>query len=179
MNMLSIVIPALNEAENLKVLVPKLYDTLKGRDIEVLDEGFDLAVGSRFLKGSKVDLPPERLIFTRIANKIAEAAFELNTKDTSSGFRAYRAERVKNAIRNGIKTEYFSCQVEILERIMADGGRIAEVPVRYIKRAKGTSKYDIKPALKDASRLVDIVKKKKLRKLEKMISRKKAGLTHL
>jgi len=135
-----------------------------------------VAVGSRFLKGSNVDLQPERFISTRIVNKIAQAALELKVKDISSGFRAYKAEAVKNAIRGGIRTEYFSCQVEMLEKINAGGGTIAEVPVHYVRRDKGKSKYNITPAIKDASKLVGIVKQKKLRRIERIIqSRKNRG----
>jgi dolichol-phosphate mannosyltransferase len=245
--MLSIVVPALNEADNLRLLIPAIYESLKGRDIEVvivdgnstdgtrelisdfvrsyprlrfrlqsgkgfanavtegivnaggdvivtmdaenhkpseipllldkIADGFDLVIGSRFLKGSKVDLQPERLISTRIANKIAEAAFELNVKDTSSGFRAYRADVIKKVVASGIRTEYFSCQVELLEKIMAIGGKIAEVPVHYVRREKGSSKYDIKPALKDVSRLVDIVKNKKIRGIERMMKKPQKTMT--
>jgi len=237
--MLSVVIPTLNEADNLRTLIPELYRSLEGRKFEVvimdgrsadctrqlvqeysrkyprlrlitqsgkgfanaltegmlkadgevivtmdaenhrpseiplllekLGEGFDVVVGSRFMKGSKVDLPPERFISTRIANKIAQAAFELRIKDTSSGFRAYNAALIKKAISGGIKTEYFSCQVELLEKAKAVGGKLAEVPAHYVRRDKGESKYDIKPALKDASKLMDIVKEKKLEELDRII----------
>ena len=234
--MLSIVIPALNEAENLKLLIPEIYRSLRNQEIEVvivdggssdgsrpavsefireypklrfvlqsgrgfanaltegilksrgdvivtmdaenhkpsdipvlekkLSEGFDVVVGSRFLKGSDVDLQPERLISTRIANKIAKTALKLNINDTSSGLRAYKAESIKKALEGGIKTEYFSCQLELLEKVKASGGRLAEVPAHYIRRDKGVSKYKIKPALKDASKIAGIVKEKKLKELD-------------
>jgi dolichol-phosphate mannosyltransferase len=239
--MLSVVVPTLNEADNLKSLIPDVYKHLTGYDVEVLivdgrstdntrqvvqefaktyprlrfvlqsgkgfanaltdgilkakgdfivtmdaenhkpseislllkklDEGFDVVIGSRFLKGSKVDLKPERFISTRIANKIAEAALELKVKDTSSGFRAYRADCIKNAIKDGIKTEYFSCQVELLEKVNSIGGRLTEVPVHYIRRDRGESKYNIKPALKDASKLVEIARDKRLSQLNTMMNK--------
>ena len=237
--MLSIVIPTLNEAENLKQLIPQLYFSLKDQEVEViivdghstdssrnivseyskeyprlrfilqsgkgfanaltegmmnasgrvivtmdaenhkaseiplllekLSQGFDVVVGSRFLKGSKVDLTPERFFSTRIANKIAQAALELKIKDTSSGFRAYDAETLKKVVRKGIKTEYFSCQVELLEKIKENGGNLGEVPVHYIRRDKGESKYNLTPALKDASILVEIARDRNIKKFQKMV----------
>jgi len=221
--MISVIVPVLNEAGNIKSLVPKVFKTL-GENTEVLlvdghstdgtyalvrelakahkklkiiqqpGKGFadalifglkkasgdvvitmdaenhmpseipllidelqskrlDAVVGSRFLKGSSVKLQKKRFIQTRIANKIARAAMNLNVKDCSSGFRAYRAKTVKK-ILDDIETEYFSVQVELLERISGVGGRLGEIPVHYLRRERGESKFNLTYAIKDATKLL-------------------------
>jgi dolichol-phosphate mannosyltransferase len=237
--MISVVVPALNERENLKSLIPEIYSRLGGYDKEViivdgestdgtgelikdfretysglkymvqsghgyanallegvraasgdfivtmdaenhepsnipqmlgkLEEGFDVVVASRFIKGSKVDLQPERLLLTNVANKLSRTAMKLKVKDTSSGFRAYRSKLLKKAVTADTKTEYFSCQVEVLERISRLGGRIAEVPLHYKHRDKGESKFGLKPAVKDASKLLLIAGERELTGLKKRI----------
>lgn len=139
------------DAENhLPSEIPKLVKAL-------LDGGFDVVVGSRFVKGSDVDLGKKRLLSSKIANKIAKVALRLNVKDCSSGFRAYRVEVVKCAIKN-LRTKYFSAQVEILEKIKKNGGRIGEIPVHYVRRESGKSKFRFKTAVSDATTLLKIAR---------------------
>lgn len=146
------------DAENhLPEEIPLLVKTLNER-------GAGVAVGSRFLKESRVDLEAKRFISSRLGNEIAKAALKLNVNDCSSGFRAYRASVVKPVL-GGLQTEYFSIQVELLERINELGAHIAEVPVTYVGRESGDSKFKLTPALKDATKLLKIAKDQRIGEL--------------
>ncbi len=139
------------DAENhLPEEIPLLINRLR-------EENADVVVGSRFLKDSKVDLDKKRLIPSKIANKIARASLRLKIEDCSSGFRAYRASKIQNALEN-MKTRYFSVQVEILDRVSEAGGKLLEMPCTYVARESGESKYNFKPAIKDGMNILKIAK---------------------
>ncbi|VVB52114.1 Glycosyltransferase AglD [uncultured archaeon] len=139
--------------------IPLLITALK-------ETGSDIVVGSRFLAESNVDLQKERFISTRIGNRIAKAMLRLDVKDCSSGFRAYRAQTVKSVI-SGVRTQYFSIQVELLERIKYDAkGKLSEVGVHYMRRISGKSKFKVKPAIQDATRLIGLAQKDRVNEIK-------------
>jgi len=139
--------------------IPKILSKLR--------EGFDVVIGSRFMEDSQVDLEKHRLASTKIANKIATRALDLGVKDTSSGFRAYRKPVLDKILEEDFRTQYFSVQVEILEKAVKHDAQIAEVGVTYLRREAGESKFDFNPAIKDAKKLLEIAGEKKLDKFKK------------
>jgi len=139
--------------------IPTLVDTL-------ISGGFDVVVGSRFISGSDVELEKKRFLSSKIANKIAKVALRLNVKDCSSGFRAYRAEAAKLASKN-LETKYFSVQVELLEKIKKNGGTLVEIPVHYLRRESGKSKFRFKSAVSDATTLIKIAKDNEIESLRR------------
>lgn len=144
------VIATMDAENHLPSEIPKIVNAL-------MDGGFDVVVGSRFVKGSDVELERKRFLSSRIANQIAKVALKLNVKDCSSGFRAYRASAAKEAIKN-LRTKYFSVQVELLEKIKKNGGKIGEIPVHYLRRESGKSKFRFKTAVSDATTLLKIAR---------------------
>jgi len=130
--------------------IPKLVNAL-------IDGRFDVVVGSRFVKGADVELEHKRFFSSKFANQIAKVALRLNVKDCSSGFRAYRAEAAKKAVNN-LRTKYFSVQVELLEKIKKSGGMLGEIPVHYLRRESGKSKFGFKKAVTDATTLLKIAR---------------------
>ena len=133
--------------------IPKLIGKIR--------EGYDLVIGSRFLKGSEVQLEAHRRASTRIANKIASKTFKLGVEDTSSGYRAYTKKLLDDILLEDYKTDYFSVQVELLEKSAGYKARMTEVPVKYLRREKGESKFDFKPAVMDAGKLLKLAREKK------------------
>jgi len=147
------------DAENhLPSEIPRLVNELKRG-------GFDVVVGSRFMKGADVDLARKRFLSSKIANEIAKVALKLNVLDCSSGFRAYRAQAVREATRN-LRTKYFSVQVELLEKIRKNGGTLGEIPVHYLKREEGKSKFRFKTAVRDATTLLKIARDNEIEDLK-------------
>jgi glycosyltransferase involved in cell wall biosynthesis len=147
------------DAENhLPSEIPKLVSELEVKS-------FDVVVGSRFVRGADVELERKRLLSSKIANKIARVALKLNVQDCSSGFRAYKAEAVRSAVRN-LRTKYFSAQVEILEKISKNAGKLGEIPVHYVRREGGESKFRFKSAVSDATTLLKIARDNEIEEIK-------------
>ncbi|MDD5111008.1 MAG: glycosyltransferase [Candidatus Altiarchaeota archaeon] len=149
--------------------IPKLIDALVGN-------GCDAVIGSRFVKGADVDLEQKRLLSSKIANKLAKVGLKLKVKDCSSGFRAYRARPVKQAAKN-LRTKYFSVQVEIVERLTKAGCCLCEIPVHYIRRDSGDSKFRFKSAVKDATTLVRIAGDNEIESLRRTTRKLKSAVS--
>ena len=57
----------------------------------ILNEGYDCAFGSRFVKGGKViDYPRVKLLVNRLANFFVRVGFNIPLNDTTNAFKAYR-----------------------------------------------------------------------------------------
>ncbi|MFC2162836.1 glycosyltransferase [Candidatus Altiarchaeota archaeon] len=124
--------------------------------MEAIDDGYDVVICSRFVKGSRVDLKGSRMLLTRLANMLSRILMRLPVKDTSSGYRMYRGKLLRAAVKDDPITKYFSIQVELLGRINIGGGKICELPVHYRRRIKGKSKFNLAYAVKDSLNLVKI-----------------------
>ena len=87
------------------------------------DQGYDVAVGSRYIKGGGVkDWPRNRIMMSRWASYYVRFITWLKVHDTTAGFVCYRRE--------------------VLEAIDLDaiGFKLTEVPIIFINRKLGVSK---------------------------------------
>ena len=122
--------------------IPKLFN--------LLEEGFDLAVGSRFLPGSRNDEAEKLLPLRAWANQaftwLANLAFRGKMTDTINGYRAIKKDKFKllHLDASGFAIEY---QMSI--RVMKLGFRLAEIPTIEGDRIGGQSTaYSIPTGLK-------------------------------
>ena len=112
--------------------IPKLFN--------LLEEGFDLAVGSRFLPGSRNDeaekLLPLRAWANQAFTRLANLAFRGKMTDTINGYRAIKKDKFKllHLDASGFAIEY---QMSI--RVMKLGFRLAEIPTIEGDRIGGHS----------------------------------------
>jgi glycosyltransferase involved in cell wall biosynthesis len=109
-----------------------------GRLVARVTAGADLVVGTRFGDGLDEDAMPwlHRRIGTPALNLLLAMATGRRFRDSQSGFRAMRRERVAALAYAGEGMEFAS---EMLVRAHRAGLRIEEIPVRY-RRRMGTSK---------------------------------------
>lgn len=98
-----------------------------------LAEGFDVAIGSRALKTSHVEVhqPWYRETMGRTFNLFVQAMVLPGFKDTQCGFKLFRAE-VAQAVFPRQRLQGFSFDVEVLYLAKRAGFRIKEVGVRWI-----------------------------------------------
>lgn len=106
-----------------------------------LREGNDVVVASRFAPGGgQVGVSAYRAFVSRGANLFMKLFFPIKgLKEYSSGFRAYRAEKIKEAIaffgNNFIQLKGlgFTCTLEKLVKLKLIGAKFAEAPfvLRY------------------------------------------------
>ena len=120
-----------------------------------LDEGFDVAIGSRAVPGAIVERGPAHRQLTGTAfNGAVRMLTGLEVRDTQNGFKLLRAEDAKELLAEQT-CRGFAFDVELLMRAKLAGLRIAEVPVLYVHDSR--SSVRVVPAslrmLGDVSRL--------------------------
>ncbi|HVR70780.1 MAG TPA: dolichyl-phosphate beta-glucosyltransferase [Vicinamibacteria bacterium] len=101
-----------------------------GRLESCLDTGFDIAIGSRALAGSRVEIhqPWYRENMGRLFNVCVRALAVPGVRDTQCGFKLFAA-RAAQAVFAAARVDGFSFDVEALFIARRLGYRIAEVPV--------------------------------------------------
>jgi dolichol-phosphate mannosyltransferase len=101
----------------------------------------DLAIGSRYIPGGSVPRwTPYRRMLSRGGNRYAAFVLGVPVRDMTSGFRAYRAELVRGLDLPTVRAEGYGFQIEMTYRAAQLGGKIVEVPIRFVDREHGTSK---------------------------------------
>jgi dolichol-phosphate mannosyltransferase len=99
----------------------------------------DLVIASRYIPGGSAVMDPLRQILSRSLNAVARLVLDLPVRDSSGGFRLYRADLVRGVCA-GSSANDFTIQQELLVGILARGGKVIEVPFRYEPRLDGASK---------------------------------------
>jgi dolichol-phosphate mannosyltransferase len=105
----------------------------------LLDEGWDCAFGSRFIRGSKVHgYPPTKLIVNRLANWFVRALFRHRYNDTTNAFKAYRREVIETI--QPLFSNHFNLTVEMPLKAIVRGHSYRVIPISWINRTAGTAK---------------------------------------
>ena len=105
------------------------------------NEGVDLAIGSRWIKGGSVlNWSKHREALSRLANIYSNFTLGLGVKDSTAGFRVYKTSAIKKLNLGGIKSEGYCFQIEMTREIKKVGGLIGEVPITFVERQFGVSK---------------------------------------
>ncbi len=104
------------------------------------DPGVGLVVGSRWVEGgSVVNWPWRRLALSRAANAYARFMLGVPVRDVTAGYRAYRAE-VLRELGPDVRSRGYAFQIDLALRTHDAGWRIAEVPIEFRERTAGRSK---------------------------------------
>ncbi|HEX2235583.1 MAG TPA: polyprenol monophosphomannose synthase [Actinomycetota bacterium] len=104
-------------------------------------EDADLVIGSRYVDGGGIpDWGPYRRNLSAWGNAYARWWLRLDVRDSTSGFRAYRAETLAGLDLGGVRSEGYGFQIEMVRRVAAAGGRVVEVPIVFVDRIRGRSK---------------------------------------
>jgi len=109
------------------------------------EEGYDLAIGSRYVKGvNVVNWPMGRVLMSYFASKYVRLITGLPIDDATAGFKCYRS-RVLNTIKlDKIKFIGYAFQIEMKFLTWKYGFKIKEIPIIFTDRTKGTSKMSSK-----------------------------------
>ncbi|HVF52946.1 MAG TPA: polyprenol monophosphomannose synthase [Actinomycetota bacterium] len=104
-------------------------------------ERADLAIGSRYIPGGRVEnWSRVRKGLSGAGNLYARAWLGFKVKDSTSGFRAYRVSLLAQQDLTTVRSEGYAFQIEMTRRIHKAGGRIVEVPITFVERVAGRSK---------------------------------------
>lgn len=104
-------------------------------------EGADLAIGSRYVNGvTVVEWPIGRIIMSYYASAYVRYVTGMPVKDTTAGFKCYRRKVLETINLDAIKLKGYGFQIEMKYNAYLLGFKIAEVPIIFRDRTKGTSK---------------------------------------
>jgi len=113
--------------------LPKLLDAVAN--------GADLAIGSRWVPGGKVvNWPLSRELLSRGANTYVRFMLGLPVRDSTAGFRAYRAATLEKIGLDDVQSQGYCFQVDLTLRTVRSGLRVTEVPITFVDRTIGSSK---------------------------------------
>ncbi len=109
--------------------------------LAAIDEGADLVIGSRYVPGGTIpNWALHRRLLSRWGNRYAGFVLGLPVRDSTAGYRAYRATALEKIDLDEIRADGYGFQIEMAYAVQRNGGRIVEVPISFSDRVRGTSK---------------------------------------
>jgi dolichol-phosphate mannosyltransferase len=123
------------------IVMADLSDSPKDlvRYYRVLENGFDCAFGSRFVRGGSVhDYPKFKLVLNRLVNLGIRVLFRHGYNDTTNAFKAYRREVIDRI--QPLLSNHFNLTVEMPLKAIVRGHSYAIVPISWTNRTHGTAK---------------------------------------
>lgn len=116
--------------------------------LHAIGAGADLVIGSRYVPGGATPhwSAPRRLL-SRAGNLYARRLLALPITDATSGFRAYRATALAAIGVDQTHATGYGFQIELAYRVSRAGGAVAEVPIVFHDRTRGTSKMTARIAI--------------------------------
>ena len=114
--------------------LPRLYKACA-------EEGYDVAIGSRYVSGvNVVNWPMGRVLMSYFASKYVRFVTGFPINDTTAGFKCYRRRVLETIDLDAIRFKGYAFQIEMKVTAYKLGFRIKEVPVVFVNRQLGTSK---------------------------------------
>ena len=109
------------------------------------DEGADVSVGSRYVKGGKVEnWPFIRWAISYFASLFVRIVLSFGVKDTTAGFKCYRRKVLETIDMDDIWFVGYAFQIEMKYSAHKLGFKVAEVPITFIDRQYGESKMSMR-----------------------------------
>ncbi len=108
-------------------------------------DGFDVAVGSRYIKGvNVVNWPIGRVLMSYFAGVYVRFITRMKIMDPTAGFICYRKEVLKTIPLDKITFVGYAFQIEMKFNAFLYKFNITEVPITFTDRTKGVSKMSTK-----------------------------------
>lgn len=106
-----------------------------------LDEGADVAVGSRYVSGvNVVNWPLSRLLMSYFASKYVRAITRMPVNDATAGFVGYRRKVLETIDLDSVRMVGYGFQIEMKYTAWRFGFTIKEVSIIFVDRVAGVSK---------------------------------------
>ena len=112
-------------------------------------EEYDIVVGSRYIPGGSVEdrWSPWRKLLSRGGSIYSRAILGLRIHDPTGGFKCFRASALRAINLSKIRSSGYTFQIEMSYACQRAGLRVKEVPIRFVDRARGTSKMSARIAI--------------------------------
>lgn len=107
------------------------------------DPGVGVAIGSRRVPGGGIeDWTPLRKAISGAGNAYARWALGIDVRDATAGFRAYRAQTLRD-VGQDVASRGYAFQIDMTVRTLDAGWRAVEVPITFRDRFAGHSKMSL------------------------------------
>lgn len=115
------------------------------RLLDACENGADVAVGSRYVKGGNVrNWDMKRILLSYFASLYVRLVLWIPVKDTTAGFKCYKRKVLETLELDKIRFMGYAFQIEMKYRAYKKGFKIAEVPITFVDRVLGLSKMSTK-----------------------------------
>ena len=126
--------------------IPRLLAAIAG--------GADLALGSRYVDGGRVEgWAPWRRAVSRAGCAYARAVLRVPVRDLTGGLKCFRAEALEAIGFRTARSRGYAFQVELTYRALRAGLHVTELPITFCERREGGSKLTSDVALEAAWRI--------------------------
>ena len=116
--------------------LPRLYSACA-------NDGYDLAIGSRYVSGvNVVNWPMGRVLMSYYASAYVRLITGMSVRDTTAGFVCYRRVVLETIDLDKIQFKGYAFQIEMKFTAYKFGFKIKEVPIIFVNRVLGTSKMN-------------------------------------
>lgn len=105
------------------------------------NQGYDLAIGSRYIEGvNVVNWPMNRVLMSYFASAYVRFVTRMPIMDATAGFKCYTARVLRVITNERIRFVGYAFQIEMKWLAYKFGFRLKEVPIIFTDRTRGTSK---------------------------------------
>ena len=117
--------------------LPRLLNACKNNN-------YDLSIGSRYVKGGKVEnWPKTRWLMSYFASIYVRVILLMNIKDTTAGFKCYKKEVLEKINLDNVQFMGYAFQIEMKYSAYRLGFKLFEVPITFKDRQLGESKMNM------------------------------------
>lgn len=114
--------------------LPRLYDACA-------HDGYDIAIGSRYTDGGRVEnWPLNRILISYGASVYTRLITWMPVKDCTAGFICYKRSVLESIDLDSIQFIGYAFQIEMKYKAWKKGFKLKEVPITFIDRKEGQSK---------------------------------------
>ncbi|MCS6819717.1 MAG: polyprenol monophosphomannose synthase [Chitinophagales bacterium] len=111
------------------------------RLLEEAHKGYDLVIGSRYVKGGGFrNWPMSRILLSRVASLYVNVVTWIGIADTTAGFVCFHRKVLESIDLDRIKFIGYTFQIEMKYAARQLGFRIKEIPIIFTERVEGVSK---------------------------------------
>lgn len=105
------------------------------------DDGFDMAIGSRYVSGvNVVNWPMGRVLLSYFASRYVRLITGIPVEDTTAGFICYRRRVLCTIPLDEIRFVGYAFQIEMKFLAWKFGFKLKEIPIIFTDRTRGQSK---------------------------------------
>ena len=113
------------------------------RLIAAAEDGADLALGSRYVRGGSIPNWGFLRRFISLGGNIyAQVFLQSRIRDLTGGFKCFRRAVLESIPLDAIDSKGYAFQIETTYRVRRAGFRVVEVPIAFNDREHGTSKMN-------------------------------------